>query len=79
MPWTTRASQAGFCHHVLNRGNARSEVVHKAEDYAAFLQAMSEASVRLPMRLLADCLMPNPFHLVLRPHGDGDLRAGCNG
>jgi putative transposase len=25
------------------------------------------------MRLLAYCLMPNHFHLVLRPHGDGDL------
>ncbi len=25
------------------------------------------------MRLLAYCLMPNHFHLVLRPHCDGDL------
>ena len=25
------------------------------------------------MRLLAWCLMPNHFHLVLWPHGDGDL------
>jgi len=73
MPRTIRASQAGFCYHVLNRGNARSQVFHKEGDYAAFLQAMSESSVRLPMRLLAYCLMPNHFHLVLRPHGDGVL------
>jgi len=73
MPRTVRASQAGFCYHVLNRGNARSEVFHKPEDYSAFFQALNESSVRLPMRLLAYCLMPNHFHLVVRPHGDGDL------
>jgi len=58
---------------VLNRGNAREKVFHKKEDYAAFLDLMEEASARLPMRLLAWCLMPNHFHLVLWPHGDGDL------
>ena len=73
MPRTVRASQAGFCYHVLNRGNARSEVFHKPEDYASFLQALNESSVRLPMSLLGYCLMPNHFHLVVRPHGDGDL------
>jgi putative transposase len=63
----------GICYHVLNRGNARGEVFHKTEDYVAFLDLMEEASGRLPMRSLAWCLMPNHFHLVLWPHGDGDL------
>ncbi len=73
MPRTARSCVAGYCYHVLNRGNARSEIFHKAEDYAAFLRAMHEASVRLPMPLLAYCLMPNHFHLVVRPVGDGDI------
>jgi putative transposase len=73
MPRTARACVAGYSYHVLNRGNARSEVFHKPEDYAAFLRAIHEASVRLPMPLLAYCLMPNHFHLVVRPIGDGDL------
>ena len=60
--------------HVLNRGNARSEVFHKPGDYWAFLQAMSEASVRLPMRLLAYCVMPNHFHMVLRPQYFQDVK-----
>lgn len=73
MPRTLRASLGGLTYHVLNRGNARAEVFHKTEDYAAFLGLVSESSVRLPMRLLGYCLMPNHFHLVLRPHADGDL------
>jgi len=62
-----------MCYHVLNRGNARGEVFHKDDDYAAFLKLLVQASERLPMRLLAYCLMPNHFHLVLWPHEDGDL------
>ena len=59
---------------MLNRGNGRAEVFHKKEDYIAFLDLMGQAQERLPMRLLAWCLMPNHFHLVLWPHEDGDLR-----
>src|SRR5438876_4724546 len=73
MPRTARASVGGYCYHVINRGNARAEVFHKEGDYRAFLEAIGEANVRLPIRLLAYCLMPNHFHLVLWPHGDGDL------
>ena len=73
MPRTARAAEGGVTYHVLNRGNARAEVFHEDGDYAAFLAAMAEASLRRPMRLAAYCLMPNHFHLVLRPHGDGDL------
>ncbi len=73
MPRTARASVGGMAYHVLNRGNGRSEVFHKQDDYASFLKLLCEASERLPMRLLAYCLMPNHFHLVLWPWEDGDL------
>jgi putative transposase len=73
MPRTARASQGGFCYHVLNRGNARRTVFHKAGDFAAFLKLLRQAGERTPMRLLAYCLMPNHFHLVLWPFADGDL------
>jgi putative transposase len=76
MPRTARASAGNYCYHVLNRGNARQEVFHKPEDYAAFLRLMAEANQRddgVSMRLLGYCLMPNHFHLVLWPRKDGDL------
>jgi putative transposase len=58
---------------VINRGNARAEFFHKDEDFSAFLRIMAEAAIRVPMRVVAYCLMPNHFHLVLWPSGDGDL------
>ena len=73
MPRTARASIGGYCYHVLNRGNNRAAVFHKDEDYEAFVAILAAGCQRLPMRVLAFCLMPNHFHLVLWPHHDGDL------
>jgi len=68
-----RIVPGGFCYHVLNRGNARQQVFHKPADYAAFIGLFDEAQDRCPTRILAYCLMPNHFHLVLWPWNDGDL------
>jgi putative transposase len=73
MPRPKRAAPGGYCYHVLNRGNARQQVFHKDADYTAFVRLLDEANDRQPMRVLAYCLLPNHFHLVLWPHRDGDL------
>ena len=73
MPRTARASVGDYCYHVMNRGNARAEVFHAEGDYRAFINVLSDASERIPMRLLAYCLMPNHFHLALWPYRNGDL------
>jgi len=66
-PRASRAAAGRFCYHVLNRGNARAAVFHKDGDYDAFVQIIAEASLRIPMRVLSYCLMPNHFHLALWP------------
>ncbi len=73
MPRTARASVGGYCYHVLNRGNARARVFHDESDYKQFVEQLHEAASRVPMRVIAYCLMPNHFHLVLCPIEDGDL------
>ena len=73
MPRTARASVGGIWYHALNRGNRREVVFHKPGDYDAFVAAMNDACARLPLDLLGYCVMPNHFHLVLRPRADGDL------
>src|SRR5262249_7156443 len=73
MPRSARSSQGGYCYHVLNRGNARATIFHKDGDYFAFVNLLREAGERVPVRVLAYCLMPNHFHFVLWPREDGDL------
>ncbi len=73
MPRTLRASRGGVCYHVLNRGNAGARVFHQDADYEGFVELIAAANRRLFLRVLAYCLMPNHFHLVLWPRLDGDL------
>ena len=68
-----RTSRGGFVHHVLNRGNGRSDVFHKDDDLDAFVNLMREAHEKVPMRPTGSCLMTNHFHLLLWLHEDGDL------
>jgi len=63
----------GVCAHVVTRGNARATVFHSDDDFALFMELVSAALTRVPIELLAWCLMPNHLHLVLRPLNDGDL------
>jgi putative transposase len=47
---------------------------HKPADYDAFVDLLADAAERVPgVRLLAYCLMPNHWHLVLHPAADGEL------
>jgi putative transposase len=79
MPRTARASAGDVAYHVINRGNGRMRVFHRAADYAAFLRLLADANERFfretrgSMRILGYCLMPSHFHLVLWPRRDGDL------
>jgi putative transposase len=59
--------------HVLNRGNARDPIFFEDADYEAFEKIMAQTMKHVPMRVLAYCLMPNHWHLVLWPMRDGDL------
>jgi putative transposase len=42
-------------------------------DFAAFEQVLSQAVQRTQTRLLAYCLMPNHWHLIVWPRKDGEL------
>lgn len=67
MPRTARATEAGMIYHVLNRGNGRMRIFHKRADYEAFERVLAEGLQRYPVDLLTYCLMPNHWHLVVRP------------
>jgi putative transposase len=73
MPRTSRAVEGGGIYHVLNRGNGRAKIFHKDEDYGAFIKLLIEAREKAEVDLFGFCLMPNHWHLVLRPRGEKDL------
>jgi putative transposase len=60
-------------YHALNRANARLTIFDSDDDFAAFERVLAQAVARYDMRMLAYCLMPNHFHVLLWPREDGDL------
>jgi putative transposase len=70
---TLRVVAGGLVYHVLSRANARMTISHKPKDYEAFERILADAVRRVKMRLLACCVMPNHWHLVVWPREDGDL------
>jgi putative transposase len=64
----------GGVYHVLNRRVGRARLFFKPGDYAAFEAVLAEVAGRFPdVRVLAYCLMPNHWHLVLWPRRAGLL------
>ena len=68
-----RTDVGGYVYHVLNRANARAQIFETDGDYRPFEDVLEEAVKKFNMRLLAYCLMPNHWHLVVQPVNDGDL------
>ena len=68
-----RAATGGVIYHVLNRANAGLPIFEKPGDFEGFERVLDEAHARVSTRILAYCLMPNHWHLVLWPYQDGEL------
>jgi putative transposase len=73
MPRFRRLSAGGYCFHAVNRSNPGIKVFDSDAKCLAFLHLIRQGIQRIPLRLIAYCLMPNHFHLVLWPTADGDM------
>jgi putative transposase len=67
MPRAIRYSPGDSVHHVINRGNDRRCLFASPSDFAEFLDLIVWAKGCCPIRILAYCLMPNHWHMVLWP------------
>ncbi len=63
----------GYVYHVLNRANARVQIFDNEDDYRLFEKILEEAVKHFSVKILAYCIMPNHWHLVLNPENEGDL------
>ena len=68
-----RTAPGRMLYHAMNRAVWGLELFADPADYEAFERVLAEARARVNMRICAYVLMPNHFHLVLWPRGDGDL------
>jgi putative transposase len=67
VPRHLRIIHAGGLYHVVNRGNDKRVIYRKPSDYDRFVRLLQRGRTRAPVRLIAFCLMPTHFHLVLCP------------
>lgn len=74
MPRPPRITEPGIVYHVLNRRVMRLALFEKDRDYEAFERVLA-ASLDRPDApgLLAYCLMPNHWHLVVQARARTDL------
>lgn len=73
MPRSARLLVAGGHYHVINRGNNRSQVFESPCEYQSFLSLIGQAQARIQLSMLAACLMPNHFHLVVSQASRTDI------
>ena len=68
-----RNSQGGYVYHIVGRGMKPKPMFRSDEDYLEFDTCLGQAVDRFEPRLLAYCLLPKHWHLVMTPRKDGDL------
>jgi putative transposase len=69
----------GYVYHVLNRGVGRATLFSNSGDFAAFERVLQEARDRVPMRLLAACVLPNHCISFSGRSATAIFRSSCAG
>jgi putative transposase len=64
---TLRGINDDSIYHVFNRGAGKRQLFDRHGDYVYFERLLQEVQTRVAIRVLAFCLMPNHWHLVLWP------------
>ena len=65
VPRKLRVEYPGAIYHVMNRGDRREPIFKDDVDHRRFLETLAEACGKTDWQVLAYCLMPNHFHLVV--------------
>lgn len=78
MPRPRRYSPPDSVLHVINRGNDRKLLFAAPSAYEDFLAILGKARERCGLRLLAYCLMPNHWHLLVWPRTGTDVPSFCH-
>ena len=75
MPNRPPAGFGGTTFHVVNRATHGQLICNDFGEYLTFIRILAWALRGSPVDLFALCVMPNHFHLLVRPVDDKDLAA----
>lgn len=65
-----RYFQKDSYYHVYNRGTRKQNIFIQKRDYERFLDRLKEYKDKFEVSILAYCLMPNHFHILLKQNTD---------
>ncbi len=68
-----RVAVGGEAYHIINRATARLQIFSTSSDFQLFLSLLQEAKDKNNIDIYSFVLMPNHWHLQVRPKNDGDL------
>jgi putative transposase len=70
MPIRQTIFQPGNYYHIYNRGNNRQTIFFERNNYLFFLQLIQKHLIQNKIELVAYCLMPNHYHLLIYLNSD---------
>ena len=65
MPYRAIAFESDNFYHLYNRGNNRQNIFFERENYLHFLRLIRRHLISESVEILAYCLMPNHYHLLV--------------
>ena len=65
MPYRKGTLRAGQTYHLYNRGNNRQHIFLESENYLYFLRQLRRYLLPVVIDVIAYCLMPNHYHLLI--------------
>jgi putative transposase len=71
----TRILDPDLIRHVMSRGNGRMRIFMDDRDYRTFLRVLADVVVLFDVECWDYCVMPNHYHLTLRPRKPNLSRA----
>ena len=66
-------------YHLYNRGVDRAQIFFSEDNYHYFMLLLEGKAAHYSVRIVAFCLMPNHFHLLIRPDRDHAVSRFLNG
>ena len=73
MPRMKRIVEAGYPHHITQRGNYQQPVFEEDDDYSQYLEWLRKYSIKYSLEIWAYCLMTNHVHFVCVPQREDSL------